>query len=208
MSRNIRDLMTIVEANRIGTAIRLNEIPRQYKGLKVIGRGATSVVLEKDPKTVLMFTRDVMKMEWLRHMEIGRIIDEYESHAHHIRGMNELPIYVFEMPRFEKLDKANTKLVRAALKEFETVLWSKSNIPKQRRYQEVLMHFSENENHILADLWNHLMNYDAGQFSFDLGARNFMQDANGRIVILDPIVVTELLDLFRCGSQPGAGRGW
>lgn len=46
-------------------AMSLSEIPPEFKHMKVIGRGNTSIVLEKDADTVVMFTRDGMKKDWL-----------------------------------------------------------------------------------------------------------------------------------------------
>jgi hypothetical protein len=45
------------------------------------------------------------------------------------------------------------------------------------------------------------MNYDPDQFYMDMGARQFKQTANGDLVLLDPIVSKELLDLLRKKSK-------
>ena len=42
-----------------------------------------------------------------------------------------------------------------------------------------------------------LINYDPEQFYMDMGARQFKQTLDGDIVLLDPVVSSELLDLFR-----------
>jgi hypothetical protein len=41
------------------------------------------------------------------------------------------------------------------------------------------------------------MNYDPDQFYMDMGARQFKQSLNGDLVLLDPVVSKELLDLLR-----------
>ena len=58
--------MRISEYNVIGSSVRLDEIPPQYRKLKFLGRGATTLAFEKDAQTVIIFTRDAMKLDWLR----------------------------------------------------------------------------------------------------------------------------------------------
>jgi hypothetical protein len=116
----IVDEEIIDEAPR-ASAVWKMEIPPQYKHLKVIGRGMTSIVMEKDPETVLIFTRDFMKMEYMRDVGIARVIDSYESGAHPVQGMREFTIYVMIMPKLQKLSGSNVGLVRRACKEYSDV---------------------------------------------------------------------------------------
>lgn len=53
----------IFEYNVIGSAVRLDELPPQFRKLKLLGRGATTLAFEKDDNTVILFTRDAMKLD-------------------------------------------------------------------------------------------------------------------------------------------------
>ena len=188
-------------ANRIASAVRLDDIPAKYKSLPRLGRVTTTIALD-DGDSVILLTRDVMKREWLRDCGLADELDAYTTHTSHISGMNELPIYVLRVPRLFKLDLANRRLVKKVLEEFYKVRldaqmnhYGKRN-PKEEELRALREHFTKNENHVLAPLFNFLGNYDARHFAYDLDLRNFMQDANGKLVVSDPIVMAEILDLI------------
>lgn len=50
---------------------------------------------------------------------------------------------------------------------------------------------------IFANLLRFLSNYMESHYSWDVRQANFMQTARGRVVVLDPIVSKELVDLWR-----------
>jgi hypothetical protein len=198
------------ESNRIFSGVRLDEIPQKYRTLKVLGRGATSIVLEKDSETVLIFTRDEIKKDWLVQnwgLSIAKYIDSYDSHKHHIRGFNDLPIHVLEMPKLYPLNSQNRKVVTSLIKEFDSInkqvmyRMSPENARQSilSKYQSIFDKYedefkSEHQFKVLIDF---LMNYDSKQYQWDLGPRNFMQTKDGKLVVLDPVVAKELLDLHR-----------
>jgi len=64
-----------VEVKALAQAVHISEIPKEYKHLPIIARGNTSIILEKDPKTVIMVTRDSMKKDWgfLKKVEAGKL---------------------------------------------------------------------------------------------------------------------------------------
>ena len=76
--------MRVHEYNVIGSAVRLNEIPPQFRKLPLLGRGATTIAFEKDSKTVLIFTRDSIKKDWLMHglhmVTQSEVIEPIRSH--------------------------------------------------------------------------------------------------------------------------------
>ena len=51
-------------------------------------------------------------------------------------------------------------------------------------------------NGLFVQLFDHLSNYDMSTVSPDLLMRNFMQDAQGHIILIDPIVDQEILAAF------------
>ena len=94
-------ISNITEYRVIGSAVRLDEIPPQYRKLPLLGRGATTLAFEKNPSTVILFTRDTMKKEWLTHgihvVTHSEMINPVKSN--HIKGMDELPLILIEMPK-------------------------------------------------------------------------------------------------------------
>lgn len=181
----------------IGSAVRVDEIPKEYREkYEMIGRGATSLVYAIDEDWVLVFTRDKMKQEWLGTMglELGDTIDELEVRGiNRIKGMSDIPIYILKVPRLYKLSPENKRIVKKEVAQFEEI-WR----DLKRKYssaQEILAlhdlynHYTEHlEDSLLYSLIEFVSNYDTTQFIFDMLQRNFMQDAQGDIVLVDPIV--------------------
>lgn len=186
-----------------GSAVRKDEIPMQYRKLPLLGRGMTSLVFEKDPHTVLIFTRDYMKMEYMRDTGIARVTGSYDSHRNPVRELADHPIYVMEMPKLHKLSGKNIALVKKVMAEYEQAMREmrlkhhKLRDPEQIRQmavQDMVIHFNSQENHMLEQVWAFLINYDPGQYYMDLATRNFLQTDDGRIVASDPIVARDILD--------------
>lgn len=198
------DVLDMDEA-RVGSAVRLDELPPQYRKLPLLGRGATTIALAKDTNTVLLFTRDTMKVEWLLHgihlVSHSEIINPVRSH--HIRGMRDLDIYMLTVPRLEKLNRENTRKVNREIRIFTEMLnrHSREIYYNPRRKQEVIAAISaeyedKHPDSLLAPLFSWLMDYDSSQYYLDLGRRQFLQTPDGKIVLVDPIISKELLDLF------------
>lgn len=197
----------VEEANVIGTAVSRREIPARYKQYPVIGQGSTSLVLEKDPNTVLVLTRDTIKADWLQYIE-GKFIERFESHYNPTNfGIGQhFDITVIETPKLFPLSPENKKLLRRQFKEFEKVYtairmagvgWGKNNhheeLARHNALRAAMEHFEEHhpDSEILGVL-NWAGNYDTTQYDFDFLMRNFMQDASGKIIAVDPVVSREL----------------
>jgi hypothetical protein len=200
------------EANVIGRALRLDEIPPQYRELEMLGRGATSVAFKKDENTAVILTRDQMKKEWLGGpwgLEIeANTVDEFEVLGkHRIRGMDQKPIYVIEMPLLKKLSPQNAKIVRKELKQWDELrnrYFSKYGY-KQRgnAMVDIYNHYAEEHpESLLLPMLEFAANYDESQYYDDLGIRNFMETADGHIVVLDPLVDKELVDMINDSKKP------
>lgn len=194
--------MQVQEYNVIGSSVRLDEIPPEYRKLPFLGRGATTLAFERDPTSVIIFTRDAMKLDWLR--DGLRMVHDYRVinpvKGHHIRGMSQLPIYAVIMPKLFPLNAANRKLVTKEMRQF-TEITSKVGLGSNKTWSQKLLQVVDTyaaehpDSHVLP-LLEWLMNYDPDQFYMDMGARQFKQTAKGDLVLLDPIVSKELLDLL------------
>lgn len=192
----------------LATSIRKDQIHPRYRDFAIIGEGTTSRVLAKDDDTVLMLTRDRLKMEWLRDgLMIGRIVDEYETSGHHMPGMDEMNVLVVEMPRLEPLSPENKKLVRSLLKELGGVLSAANrsvgwgNKDRDQLYRPVIDHYREREGHPLHELFDFLADYDGNYYQIDLKMDNFMQDRQGKLVLVDPVYSQELDDVIKAAKQ-------
>jgi hypothetical protein len=194
--------MMLSEANVIGSAVRLDEIPPQYREMTLLGRGATTLAFERDSHTVLIFTRDQIKLEWLR--DGLRLVHHYHPvnpvRSHHIMGMRDLPIYMVVMPKLYPLDSHNKKLVSREMRQFVEVSQKAGLGPNKNWEQRLALVIDEYHDRYphskVLPLLEWLANYEPGQFYLDLGARQFKQTSSGDLVLLDPVVSSDLLDLL------------
>lgn len=188
------------EADSFTKAVRLDEIPQEYKHLKVIGRGNTSITLEKDPETVIMITRDEMKKEWLwLGLEITK-----DWKVHDIKAKNkkfkDFNIYSIEMPKLYKLDSKNKKFVKQELaylvQAFQTL--GLNEIESKRELRRLLRHYQlqGKEHSIIYPLLDFLQHYGSDTWNWDLHYNQFLQDKQGKIVLIDPIVATKLVSMM------------
>jgi hypothetical protein len=190
------------EGNRLYSAITLKEIPEKYKKLPMIGRGTTSIILEKSPNTVLMLTRDGMKKDWLTNgLGIADWIDSFESRHTKFWRLNNKPIYVLEMPKLFPLSKENKHKVKKLINWWKKIRYStkyKYSYSKIQTFIEALddLDLDMTSREAVKQLMEFLANYDEKQYSWDLGFRNMMQTATGELVILDPVVDSEIIDIY------------
>ena len=214
-------LTEITEASRIGTGIHKNEIPERYKKYPLINRGTTSAILEVDPETVLMLTKDSIKKDYLVHkLGIAEMVEVFDSRHPKLGNMD---IYVLKMPKLYPLSKENRKIARdleellrrmnrtAHKMNSERDIGDLRRMPQKqitRHYKENILHafwnyfedeYNEfkNGDHILRQLIDFLSDYDVDQYEWDLRQGNFMQTKDGELVVLDPIVDKEILNVFR-----------
>lgn len=200
--------MRLNEINVVGLAIHMDKLPQKYKAMKnnVIGRGATSIVysIDGDDTHVLMLTRDAMKIEWMNRTGLGTVIDEIEV-PHPNRGVQEKPVYVLKVDKLFPLSKENLKKVRKIMKLINSEIWanisgklSKGQIA-DRIVQKLEMDFADQES--IIEFFNFIMDYHDSQFNFDPLQRNFMQDAEGKIIASDLVIDKELLDAIHAHKQ-------
>jgi hypothetical protein len=196
------------EANVIGSAVRLDEIPPKFRQLPFLGRGATTLAFAKDENTVYIFTRDSIKMDWLSHglhmVSHSEIVNPVRTH--HMRGMRDVPLYLVEMPRLYPLSPQNRSIIAKEVKEFASTVrifnlnYSTGKYARDypTRLQDAARHYEKKHpNSKIVPFLEWLLNYDPSQYSLDIGARQFKQTAHGEIVLLDPVVDRELLNIIR-----------
>ncbi len=201
----------IKEYNVIGSSVRLDEIPEKYRNLPLIGRGATSLVFQKDNDTVILFTRDSIKAEWLCHswgLELGKEVDRFNiGHKIHIRGMGEHDIIAIEMPKLLTLDNKNKKIVKDELKVYEQEKMSVQH--NQSLALRNIYRRTENVNIELTNIYQEkypdsillpalefMTNY-GGSAMQDFLMRNFLQDSDGNIVLIDLLISTDIYELIQ-----------
>ena len=185
---------------RIGTAIHLNTIPPEYRKYPVIGRGTTSIVLEKDPNTVIILTRDAQKKDWLTYGITGLDVDWKGTIdvRHPVRReLGEMPVYVLEMPKLLPLDAAAKRRVKEEIRFYDNIRWSIPGRDDTKRMEESIQKYlEERPDGLFAPVFEHLGNYHGSQFVVDLHMGNFMMDINHEIVVIDPVIDRELLDII------------
>jgi hypothetical protein len=197
--------MKLKEYNVIASSVRLDEIPPQYRELPLLGRGATSLAFEKNANTVIVFTRDLMKVEWLKN-GLSMVHNQQIVHPvrwHHIPGMQKHDLVMIEMPKLYPLDAVNKSRV---IKETNAFTRLMINHRLSRLHQgswhtklnKIIEDFVQvyPRSQILPFLeW--ILDYDPKDFFLDIGPRQFKQTSKGKIVLLDPVVAADLLKLLQ-----------
>lgn len=190
------------EAGRLFSAITLGEIPQKYKKLKVLGRGTTSVVAELDSNWVIMFTRDAIKKDWLvNELEVADMLDTYDTRHPKFPELSEKSIYILKMPRFYPLSLENKRKIKKVIKHINSK-YHRSNqsklleLMRELEDQNIVDKIYGDQKESLEQLYNFLANYDETQYAWDIETRNIMQTGDGKIVVLDPIVDKEIIDIF------------
>lgn len=196
----------IEEAKRIGSGIYKSEIHPKLKNLTILNRGTTSMVLEKDPETVIVLTKDPIKRDWLVH-ELGIADQKFMYDTKHPK-LHDMPIYVLEMPRLYPLGPKTRKAARELLKHFDEIYYKAINAMHRHTsmtkmdilnwFYKFFDEYNKNntDEHALSQLVNFLRDYDPDQYEWDLRMGNLMQDKDENLVILDPIIDKEIIDIF------------
>jgi len=194
--------------NILGSSIHLNTVPEKYKKLKLIGRGTTSLVFELNSDEVIILTRDEMKNDWLQYSNLAQYIETIKL-SHPNRSMAEKPVYVLKMPKLIKLDSKNKKIIKAVM-----ALYYKQDQMRGKNYHTFINRLTEeiekffHDQESLNEFMSFISNYDREQYTFDFLERNFMQDANGKIIATDPVVSSEIVQIFYDINRKKYKGGW
>jgi hypothetical protein len=209
-------LNQLFEGNRIGSAVRLDELPSEYRGMKPLGRGATTIAFQDpdDSSRAILFMRDPMKAEWITHglhMAIKSKVIEPARLYHHLPALRGEPITVIIMPKLFSLDANNRRRVAQEMRDWTKISGDARTKSMGKNWGVDLHKFiatvaniyeEEHPNSLIAPLLTWLMDYDPEQYQMDLGPRQFKQTQDGKIVLLDPIVDKELMSIFLDKSLP------
>lgn len=200
----IFEITELDEYNVIGSAVHLTEIPEKYRKYPVIGRGATSIVLDYDEHHVLMFTKDDIKREWLTSgIGLADVVDLYKSSSHPIQKMRDKFIHVLKVTKLFKLDIENKRKIRRIMKEFKEI--SNKHINSRFRKMDIINTYQQlfddynlefNDSHDMEEFIMFISDYNTNQYEFDLSQRNFMQTKEGELVLLDPVADKEIIDTY------------
>lgn len=192
------------------TSVYIQELPEKYRKLKVLGKGATSIVMDAGDGTVLMFTRDRIKKDWLAgtagNEAIGSWEETIEGNKYKHPTMGDRDIYVIRLPKLKKLSLENARKIRMEMKNFDSLprelvnqyLKGTGHTEESIRYAKFSAFRDKYPDSILIPILDFLENYHVKQYGWDLAVRNVMEDEDGKIYIIDPIVERELLaDLYK-----------
>jgi len=187
------------EAEALTKGMTKSEIPVEYKDLPIIGKGNTSLILEKDANTVIMLTRDAMKKDWL-HFGIG-ISTDWETFdlpvSYKRTKFKELIIYAITMPKLRKVSGANKKIVHD-----EFAFWEKmqkdlkiNSSDLKKDLNPALDYYVKNgkEKSLIYTVLHWLTNYSDDMYDFDIAKRQFLEDMEGNLVLVDPVVASDLI---------------
>lgn len=188
---------------RQASVLSLASLPEVYRNLPKLGQGLTSIVLDKGDGKVLMFTRDAIKQEWLTRnwgIEIGDVVDELHGIRHKKMEIRDMPVYVIELPKLFKLNLENQRKVKAEMKRWEEVYGqTRFKLGQAGKYPslEILQKDAMNKfcaqypDGLFTHIFEFMMNYD--NVGVDIAIRNTMQDKDGNIVFVDPMVSQDLI---------------
>jgi len=190
----------------IKKAIHKSDIPPKFRDLPVLARGNTSIVLDLDDANVIMLTRDAMKKDWLA---FGlRFVDDWDE-VEEVNFSNykfkDFPIYAIKMPKLFKLSGNANKQVNK-----EMAFWKKAwdeigssyhggkEWQKLEIIQKLAEYYETNgmEDSMIHTVLEFLMDYSPNQFSFDIAKRQFAQDKDGNVILIDPIVDSGLVKVM------------
>jgi len=198
--------------------LHLSMIPKNIKEkLRLLGRGVTSIVFDKNKDFVIMVTVDKYKTEWLMETDLAEFVKSFDIYIPSLKKFENVD--VLKVKKLEPLSKENQKVVKYFIRDFfeerERILFRD---PAYRNYFQnfknidaavmeashiALINISEKYKDKFAEVFdnksmieflsNWLMNFDLEKIKIDFHTKNFMQDRNGKIVMIDPIISDEYL---------------
>jgi hypothetical protein len=175
------------------TAFHKKHIPQEFKHLNIIGRGCTSIILEcpENPDSVLMLTMDPIKKDWLADDQYGPgLVEDWKYHDE-VDSM--FLVYSSTLPRLRHLGKENKKLFKTNAKMIYDLLYSQGgnfNTDTDDSNKVDILYESLTGIDFFRSLIEFLFNYR--DYLIDLGPKNAMETADGKIILTDPIISSEI----------------
>jgi len=189
--------------SRIGTAISLNQVPQEYKGLPMLGRGFTSIVYKKDDKA-LVLTRDRIKIGWMQEYMNGLVQSDFDTTGNRVRAYDDFPVYVVECDLMFPLDRENKKKLKSIMKDYDKVRKkvisensSRKNFTSETILWGVRKVYGDRDDAIAEEMnkiFSFMADWDCQEIDFT-STRNWMQTASGELKCVDPVVDEELLNI-------------
>ena len=185
------------------------DIPRMAEIAQKMVKDALDAFVKRDYALARdVLTRDDMKVEWLCQdwgLGLGRRVEQFSGHQHPDVRARQLDIQVVEMPRLYPLSSENARAVRKAVKTFDAHLHvaRRAHLGRPRLAHNVLMHLirsyeeaDPDEKDPIHQYLTFISNYGEENCTYDIALRNFMQTRAGEIVLLDPAVSRDVLDII------------
>lgn len=195
--------MIIKEHDRIGTALWKDSVPKKYKNFPIIGQGATSLVLDYSPDTVLLLTRDSMKKDWLIHALGFNVVETLNIYHKKSITLGEFPVYVIKVPKLFPLSLKNKRAIKHAILQYNEIVYGQRSmyvwgnmtpIQREKHLPDAFRRYLDKvPDGLFSQLINFLLNYTTSMYHEDFLMRNFMEDRNGNVVLIDPVIDAELL---------------
>lgn len=189
--------------SRIGTAISLNQVPQEYKGLPMLGRGFTSIVYKKDDKA-LVLTRDRIKIGWMQEYMNGLVQSDFDTTGNRVRAYDDFPVYVVECDLMFPLDRENKKKLKSIMRDYDKVyVQARKNAQRHIKadpnavFWETKKIYDSRDDEIaerINKILSFMADWDCQKIDFTL-TRNWMQTASGELKCVDPVVDEELLNI-------------
>lgn len=189
-------------------AISKQMLPKEYKGVPVLGRGATSLVLDRGDK-VEIITMDTIKIELLSDSPYCQNRYQYiELGSHRVSpALSEMPAYSLTMDKLQKYNFSaeSRKEARYIFKAYKEILQdieqeqggytAKQHL--QKYHNAVMQRIIETEDERLQplrDMAENITSYWNGDtYILDLAPRNMLWDEDKKqIFINDAVVPLEL----------------
>lgn len=188
---------------RIGTNVTIDEIPDRFKEYRIIGKGYTSVVLEETDVSIIVLTRDPVKNEWLAKASLANYFGSYSALNTGINNytFRQDPVKAWSMPKlYDLAGKTKTK-IRKIIKNFTnfddkyTMTSTEKMMVIEDWVKELDLKFSRASE--LSEFKRFVIGTDKKSMDFYLRQNRFMQNAYGEVVITDPLIVKEFVDLVK-----------
>jgi hypothetical protein len=190
------------------------EIPFKYKEETIlldILEGNTSLVYgDPDKKFIYMFTRDLLKVQYLQYLNL--VIDiEDQILSDFLKPLEEFPINVIKIQYLYPLNTENLKLANTTVNIIEkindyllnqyTILNVKFNNNSNEMTKHLKIYLDEKYPHIknidqvkdnitdtiIYSLYNFFSNVTE-EFVYTITTKQFMQNKNEELILLDPII--------------------
>lgn len=198
----------------INRIIRQSDVKSHAGGLPLLNKhnGCTTLCYAESASSVRVYTRDVMKTEWLSRswgIDIAEQIDV-------IGDYEDFPVYVLRMERLHRKTpgkhawlRTATKLVSRSVLDYNRVFnpYLGREVNNPHKYYDTLTHVCNLIDTTHAHLEYHkpwfvmlkdfVANYDVTQISLDLSPRQFMENSAGELVLIDPVYYNDLDSFWR-----------